>query len=157
MLRANAALLIFRDTERLTDVNVPRKFWWAKGYAALTQNWELGDFETWIDRKIHIEAFGVRFHRGDLDLMLGVASSVAKPAPIAKEAGGRPMSTLWPEWVAELTSLLHEEGLPSSPSADDLINRVADRLARRGLDAPARTTVQDTARAVLRRLRADEN
>ncbi len=152
LLRSNAALLIYKE-ERLKDQNIPYTFWWARGYEALTQNWELGDFETWIDRKMRVQAFGVRFHRADLDEMLGFASHAAKPTVATSEAGGRPMSTLWPEWVAELTMLIHDEGIPDSPKVEELINRVADRLAKRDLDAPSRTTVQDTARAVLRRLR----
>ncbi len=66
------------------------------------------------------------------------------------------MSALWPEWVAELASLIHEEGIPEGSGArgtDELISSVADRLVARGLEAPARTTVQETAKAVLRRLR----
>jgi hypothetical protein len=150
LLRSNAALLIYKQ-ERLRDQHVPHTFWWAKGYAALTQNWDLGDFETWIDKKIHIQAFGVRFLRADLDEMLGSVSPAVRPA-IAAESGGRPRSELWPEWVAELVMLIHDEGIPESPRVEDLIKRVADRLAERDLDAPGRTTVQDTARAVLRRL-----
>lgn len=40
---------------------VPKDFWWATGHEALEQNWESGDFATWIDHKYHCEAFGVRF------------------------------------------------------------------------------------------------
>lgn len=157
LLRANAALLIFQKSERLIDSRVPPVFWWAKGYQALTQNWELGDFETWVDKKFHLQAFGVRFHRDDLDLMLGPPSSVGKPAAPAKEAGGRPMSPLWPEWVAELASLVHEEGIPDNQTVDELIARVADSLMKRGLEGPGRTTLQETARAVVRRLRPAGN
>jgi hypothetical protein len=155
LLRSNAALLIYKE-ERLKDQNVPHTFWWAKGYEALTQNWELGDFETWIDKRIHIQAFGVRFLRADLDLMLAPVSQATKPAAAA-EAVGRPMSALWPEWVAELVMLIHDEGIPESPKVEDLMKRVADRLADRNLEAPSRTTAQETVRAVLRRLKGAGN
>jgi predicted nucleotide-binding protein len=49
------------------NVEIPRKFWWAKGEAALTQNWATGDFETWINGKIHLEAYGVTFRRADIE------------------------------------------------------------------------------------------
>jgi hypothetical protein len=66
------------------------------------------------------------------------------------------MSQLWPLWVAELTALVHEEGIPDgqdSEGVDSLIVKVADRLASRGLEGPSRATLQTTARTVLKRLR----
>jgi hypothetical protein len=42
---------------------LPKEFWWAKGHAALKQNWVTGDFSTWIDSKYHWEAFGVEFEK----------------------------------------------------------------------------------------------
>jgi hypothetical protein len=70
------------------------------------------------------------------------------------------MSALWPVWVAELVTVIHEEGVPAgagSKGVDVLISRVAERLAERGQETPTRSTVQDTVRAVLRRLRDAEN
>ncbi|MGD9664080.1 MAG: hypothetical protein AB7U34_02575 [Novosphingobium sp.] len=40
---------------------VPKEFWWAQGHAALEQDWEAGDFSTWIDKRNCLEAFGVTF------------------------------------------------------------------------------------------------
>lgn len=154
LLRTNAALLVYKD-QRRKDHDVPHTFWWAEGHEALTQNWELGDFETRIDR-VRVQAFGVRFYRADIDDMLGSIAPTAIPA-VAPEPGGRPMSTLWPDWVAELAMLIHDEGIPENAKVEELIKRVADRLAERGLDTPGRTTVQETARAVLRRLLGAEN
>ena len=45
---------------------IPKEFWWAEGDAALTQDWAVGDFETWIDRRWHIKALGVEFNFIDL-------------------------------------------------------------------------------------------
>ncbi len=84
-------------------------------------------------------------------------SAAKKGGPVS---GGRPMSALWPSWVAELATLLHEEGVPAgagSKGADELIAKVSDRLAEQGLEGPSRSTVQDTARAVLSRLRKAGN
>lgn len=150
--------MIINRTQRHPDCDVPSGFWWAEGHDALTQNWELGDFETWIKKTVQYQAFGVRFHREDVDRMVGgsrVEQRRPEPDP-GKDARGRPMSALWPEWVAELASLIHEEGIPEGSGThgiDELISSVADRLVARGLEAPARTTVQEAAKAVLRRLR----
>ena len=40
---------------------IPKKFWWATGHEAMDQDWEVGDFSTWIDRREHWQAFGVSF------------------------------------------------------------------------------------------------
>lgn len=161
LLRTNAAMLIVKS-ERYENTPVPAQFWWAKGYAALKQNWPLGDFETSVDGIGRVQAFGVRFHREDVDEMLAAQSSFSRtpvpaPTPVAREAGGRPMSERWPEWVAELVAVIHEEGLPDNPGVDELINKVSDQLALRGLEGPSRTTLQDTVRAVIRRMNSAGN
>lgn len=48
------------------DVDLPEKFWWAEGHEALEQAWKLGDFETWIDHKVRLQAQGVEFDFNDL-------------------------------------------------------------------------------------------
>lgn len=55
-----------KDKEEFVDVELPREFWWATGHAALDQNWETGDFSTWIDRMRHWRAYGVCFALNDL-------------------------------------------------------------------------------------------
>lgn len=160
LLRARCALLIINETQRHTDCEVPREFWWARGHNALEQNWEVGDFETWINKTVRLQVFGVCFHRDDVERIVGSGHvERSRPEPAAKkEAGGRPMSPLWPEWVAELASLIHEAGVPEgsgTKGAGDLISTIANRLAERGLEAPARATVQEAAKAVLLRMRAE--
>lgn len=65
--RANAGLVSARARLFLIDgtptewMEVPKEFWWASGEAALTQDWQSGDFSTWIDQKRHLKAFGVDF------------------------------------------------------------------------------------------------
>lgn len=49
------------------DVEVPELFWWAEGGEALAQNWYTGDFETWLDQKLHLKAYGVIFWRADIE------------------------------------------------------------------------------------------
>lgn len=65
LIRSRAQSFQRQDVEKL-DVEVPREFWWAEGHEALEQNWDTGDFSTWIDSKIHLRAFGVRFALDDL-------------------------------------------------------------------------------------------
>src|ERR1700730_5975439 len=56
--------------------DVLEQVWWSGGEAALEQNWVTGDFETWIEHRHHLKAFGVSFLRADLEKMLpeGVGS-----------------------------------------------------------------------------------
>jgi nucleoside phosphorylase len=66
LIKARAERFI-RDGRPADNVDIPVEFWWAKGEAALHQNWETGDFDTWIDQRIHLEAFGVTFRRFDIE------------------------------------------------------------------------------------------
>lgn len=154
LIRAHADMMII-GMESRTDQLIHKEFWWAKGHAALTQNWQTGDFETWIDKRYHLRAFGVKFHRDDVRRMVPAAfQSSATPEP--QRSGGRSMSRDWPEWVAELVTYIHEEGIPKGEGtrgADGLIEAVASRLEARGATPPSRTTVQEAVNAVLRRLR----
>ena len=38
-----------------------RGFWWAEGHEALNQDWQAGDFSTWINHAVEVKAFGVSF------------------------------------------------------------------------------------------------
>ena len=48
LIRAKAEKFVI-EVETLDDAIVPERFWWARGEAALDQNWTAGDFETWIN------------------------------------------------------------------------------------------------------------
>src|SRR5690554_2722835 len=71
--RANAGLIgakakRFVSGDQVRDnYEIPKKFWWATGHAALEQSWGSGDFSTWIDDKYHLQAFGVTFRRSDIE------------------------------------------------------------------------------------------
>jgi hypothetical protein len=58
LARASARLFL-KDDERLEEVVLPAEFWWAGGKEALEQDWDTGDFSTWIDHAEHWQAFGV--------------------------------------------------------------------------------------------------
>jgi hypothetical protein len=66
LIKARAERFV-RNGQSADNVEIPREFWWAKGERALTQNWATGDFDTWIDSRIHLEAFGVTFLRSDIE------------------------------------------------------------------------------------------
>ena len=74
--RAHAGLIQARaerfihDTQVFDNVDIPPRFWWAEGGAALNQNWTTGDFDTWVGHGIdavHLQAFGVTFRRSDIE------------------------------------------------------------------------------------------
>lgn len=162
LLRAHTELMIINGTQRHHDCEVPAGFWWAEGGDALKQNWELGDFETWFDHRVRYQIFGVKFHRDDIDQIVRMANPRQSPpqAQTATESSGRKMSELWPDWVAELSHYIHEEGYPAgqgSAGAEMLIAAIETRLAERGLTAPGRATVQVTVKAVLQRHRSAGN
>jgi hypothetical protein len=90
LIKARAARFI-RDGESADNVDVPVEFWWAEGGAALDQNWTTGDFDTWIDHRIHLQAFGVTFRRSDIErsnpvpVVENAASSALTPARALEE------------------------------------------------------------------------
>lgn len=303
-LIATKARLVMFGNRRREDAEVPSEFWWARGEGALTQNWQAGDFETWVDRDVHCRAYGVLFsHRDILALAPAGTLSATKPADqprgnfasaarcvmelekqlgvttqeagdqivrfcaaglidsrcdsfwmevtdlfgakeeqtenlhipswfweiclsdqhaildwrtgtfagrgkvgvkvhkarvrgavfdisgvvdleimLRKRAsmesgaiegttttgrstdaasrGGRPKSDNWANWIAELVTYVHEEGIPSGTAAegqDAVIGAIEERLAANGHESLGRSTVQAVVRAVLIRLRSAEN
>ena len=141
------------------DCAMPTEFWWARGGTALEKNWAAGDFETWIDKRVHCRAYGVQFKRIDIEAILPAVETSSPSftvSPSSTQSGGRRLSDRWPDWVAELVAVVHDEGIPvgvGSQGQEELIRRVADALASRGTASPARTTVQPVVQAVLDRLR----
>jgi hypothetical protein len=303
LMVAKAHTLIIGD-RRMEDVDVPAEFWWARGHAALEQKWQSGDFETWIDKRVHCRAYGVTFLKSDITAMLPASSTdrnqprraskgnyaaasrcveelqkqlhctkkqaaehiarfckaglvdarcasywcevtdlfgakeetfenvaipswfwekcaagpdaildwqggtfagrgmvgaythkvrikgaefdiggiidleamvraqdedVAAPDPerelrsaaaASSARGGRPKSESWANWIAELVSTIHDEGIPDGSGAegqDALIGRIEERLGARDLEGPSRSTVQPAVRAALLRLRSAGN
>lgn len=75
LVNARARRLIW-GKHSADDQQVPASFWWAGGDTALTQNWGTGDFETWIDHKLHCRAYGVEFKRSDIEAMLPVREAL---------------------------------------------------------------------------------
>jgi hypothetical protein len=64
-MQFNVGTRVFRDRD------VPSEFWWAEGHEALEQDWPVGDFSTWIkDGRIQLKAFGIKFARADVEILL---------------------------------------------------------------------------------------
>lgn len=143
---------------------VPAIFW--EQTLSATSSWREGRFEANIGGRFVVRLSGVWFLRADLEMhfpKLFRSSDQAQAWPPALEQvrkprpGGRRPSEVWPEWVAELVAYIHENGYPDgegTAGTDLLLAAIADRLAKRGMEAPSRSTLQPTARAVLLRLRA---
>lgn len=110
--RAHAGLLRARakrfctDAACSNDVDVPLEFWWAEGHEALTQDWESGDFETWLNQRTRLRAFGVEWCKEDAEAM-GVKFrpghgdcylELADLEPIDREAGARWTEARYLRW-----------------------------------------------------------
>ena len=71
--RAHAGLVRAKSERFISGLNVkddheiPKEFWWAEGEAALVQNWHTGDFDTWLEKQLHLQAYGVAFWRADIE------------------------------------------------------------------------------------------
>lgn len=87
--RANAGLipararLIMVDDQAIDSNEIPKEFWWAEGQAALTQNWPVGDFSTYLrgrgERKMKV--FGVQFAKDSIEEMLPATILQADTSP----------------------------------------------------------------------------
>ena len=80
MIRARATRFI-RDGKAVDITDIPAEFWWAEGGGALKQNWEAGDFETWICRTIRLQAFGVMFLRSEIEQALPASAQALDNTP----------------------------------------------------------------------------
>lgn len=145
LLRARASVLkAGQKVER--NANVPSEFWWAEGKDALRANWDVGDFETWINRQLRVQAFGVRFHAGDLREMLG-APAVITPlqtpsAPVGQP--GRLPAEWWDELWIEMCRSLYVGDLKPQKQAD-LEKAMSDWIVSKG-ESAATSTVRARAR-----------
>jgi hypothetical protein len=159
ILRAKAQVFI-RGRESWPDAEIPKEFWWADGHEALTQNWSTGDFETWIDRKIHMRALGVCFHLGDLRKSFPdvFKPDPAAPIPVESAAGkaGRPPAEWWDDlWIEMCRSLYRGDRQPQRLA--DIEKAMNDWIAAKG-ESAATSTVRGRARKLWQAIsRKDEN
>lgn len=165
--RAHAGLLptrakaYFVERDESFNVLLPRGFWRAEDKPGLEKDWHRGDFSTRVNG-YQERAFGVEFDRQAVEAMgidLSAPNVIATPsAQMNTNRGGRKLASGWPEFVAELTSILHYDGFPDgvgTEGADALIEKVLTAMTERGADHTlGRSTVQPTVNAVLRRHRS---
>ncbi len=103
LLRSRAKLLkVGNDVRR--DADIPKAFWWAEGFEALDQDWQRGDFSTWIDNKLEMQAFGVTFSRDDAEEMGAEFEPVPMVPlsafePIDREAAEQWHRETWWSWI----------------------------------------------------------
>src|SRR3954447_16058394 len=108
LMQARARLLV-TEKGRFESAVVPTQFWWAKGHAALEQNWEAGDFSTWINQ-YEWKAFGVEFDFIGLKQMLSPQSGA--------DAARRLSVVNNPEWLsARGARQFAWENLDANPAA----------------------------------------
>ena len=147
--RAHAGLINARAERFLVQgrsaptLDVPAGFWWAKGEAALQQNWATGDFATWIDRKRHFQAFGVSFLRAGIDSLVGPARD-APSWQAGKSKGGRPAAAWWDDLWVEIARQLYDGDLKPKAQAD-IETAMKDWAATHG-ESPADSTIRPRAR-----------
>jgi hypothetical protein len=153
--------------ESRANCEVLSEFWWAEGEAALTQNWVMGDFETWVKRRspklgvvsseTHEMAFGVSFLRADIEKMLpteATASVEPKAAPATK--GGRPSADWWEDLLINICFQYFRGDLKPKSQAD-VQRAMQDWITAHGYEA-AESTVKLRARKVWQVIKAeDEN
>lgn len=95
--------------KRETDAEVPADFWWARGQAALEQNWSSGDFETWIRDRIHARAYGVMFRESDIEAMTPSAR-MARKIELPAEGNYAPASQCVDELCKQFGCTIMEAG-----------------------------------------------
>ena len=118
MVRARAKRFVVDDRPH-DDVEINKDFWWARGEAALEQNWITGDFETWIDRKPHVCAYGVTFNKEDILCTLGLdALPQDAAAALAPSKSGRPPAGWWDDLWVEMARQLYAGDLQPKRQAD---------------------------------------
>ena len=117
LIKARAERFIIRDGRPVDNVDIPVEFWWAEGGAALDQNWTTGDFDTWVDHRIHLQAFGVTFRRSDIEQL--------KPAPVVEGTASKRSI------LAQTEPVKFSDGL--TPEASKMNS--SDKDARRELGA----------------------
>lgn len=61
LIAAKAERIVWGGKGENREHPIGKRFWWAEGHEALTQDWQVGDFSTWIDQTYEVKAYGVSF------------------------------------------------------------------------------------------------
>ncbi|NTG41674.1 hypothetical protein [Rhizobium rhizogenes] len=163
MLRARAERFVREEgTNRRSadNIDVPKEFWWACGDAALDQNWSTGDFETWIDNRIHLKAYSVSFLRAEIVKMVPSMldnNAPSKPIPSAQSVnrGGRPPAGWWEDCLVHVC-FKYFRGELSHPKQSDIVRVMQDWISEHGYEEVADSTVKIRARKLMDAIKRDE-
>jgi hypothetical protein len=150
LIRARAERFMI-DNQLAGEREVPSRFWWAEGHDALKQNWTTGDFETWIEQRTRLRAFGVSFLLADIEKMIP-AAPVAEPR--APTVGGRPPADWWEDLLIDLCFKHFHGDLPHQKQAD-IVRVMQDWIAERGYDA-SESTIKLRARKLADAIKRDD-
>lgn len=154
--RAHAGLIRARAERFVTaergvdNAEVPAPFWWAEGHEALTQDWKTGDFETWINQTVHLQAFGVSFLRSQVEKLI---PDVPLPAAPSVAPGGRRPADWWEDLLIEICFRNFRGELKPKTQAD-IQRAMQDWITQRGYSA-AESTVRIRARKVWTAIKRD--
>jgi hypothetical protein len=159
--RAHAGLIRARadhfkmDKRSEDNFNIPKEFWWAEGHKALKQNWEAGDFDTWIDHTHHLRAFGVSFFRADIEKLIPPESAAQPvlPSPPSPAAGGRPPADWWEDLLIEIC-FQHFRGDLKPKVQADIERAMQEWITTKGYEA-ASSTVRTRARKVWQAIKSE--
>jgi len=150
LVHARCRQLMADDKTIRQDAVVPRAFWWAEGEAALKCNWVTGDFETWLEDRIQLRAFGVTLYRPNITTMM----PAAPPALASAERKGRPKADWWdPLWV-EICRQLYVGVLQPRRQAE-IEKAMMDWLASEGHNV-SESTIRPRARMLWTAISKDE-
>lgn len=170
MVRARAQRFIVAS--RPSDaVEVPAIFWWAEGNPALEQNWQTGDFDTYVPRhlltgewrkfsgELHLQAFGVTFLRSDVEKIAPPPAAsppaIAAEPEVARNKGGRPKHQFWEELLIEMARKLYVESFHPKTQAD-IEKAMHDWIILNGYEA-GETAVRERARMLWRAIEKDDD
>jgi hypothetical protein len=159
--RAHAGLIHARADRFMMDkrsednFDIPKEFWWAEGNQALKQDWEAGDFDTWLNREHHLRAFGVSFLRADIEKMIpATVAEPTSPSSPAPTAGGRPPADWWEDLLIDLCFKHFHGDLPHQKQAD-IVRAMQDWITAHGYDA-SDSTIKLRARKLADAIKRDD-
>jgi len=132
--RANA---LYIDETRADTNEVPTEFWWDRGGSFLKQNWDSGDFETWVgDRseRHRYKAYSVQFLRSQIMEILPASARAQgarnRPAGGTKIFIGHGHSVAWrdlKDFISKL-GLTHDEFNAVPTAGKTNIDRLSEML-----------------------------
>ncbi|WP_375272681.1 hypothetical protein [Sphingomonas sp.] len=133
---------------------IPIQFWILATQIDINQwRWESGFFkcnnQSLVTYNASTEYNSVKFHKRDIGDIVNPSSEPVR--------SGRPMASLWPEWVAELTAAVYAGDIKEHMRSAEVHRVLAERLAARSVEEPSKSTINPTLTAVLKRLRANED